>query len=77
MPLYLGALHLKMGKPQEALRFLSGMERPATLDGAAWLDIGTFQKHGFVLTPRKADCQVCGRFSFPENSLENVCEIGV
>ena len=61
----------------EALRFLSGMERPATLDGAAWLDIGTFQKHGFVLTPRKADCRVCGRFGFPENSLENVLEIGV
>ena len=44
----------------EAVRFLSGMEKPPTLDGTMWLDIGTYQQHGFVLTPRNPDCTVCG-----------------
>jgi molybdopterin/thiamine biosynthesis adenylyltransferase len=47
----------------EALRFLSGMDRPATLDGALWLDIAGYRQHGFVATPRHPDCSMCGRFA--------------
>jgi hypothetical protein len=44
----------------EATRFLSGMDRPPTLDGVLWIDLATYTGHGFTPTPRLEECPACG-----------------
>jgi molybdopterin/thiamine biosynthesis adenylyltransferase len=44
----------------EAVRFLSGMDRPPSLDGALWIDIGAYSQHGFIRIPRRPECEECG-----------------
>jgi molybdopterin/thiamine biosynthesis adenylyltransferase len=44
----------------EVVRYLSGMERPRTLDGVAFVDIAGFAHHDFVEVPRNPECGLCG-----------------
>jgi len=44
----------------EAVRFLSGMSRPRTLDGVAYLDIADYSQHGFLEIARDPHCSLCG-----------------
>jgi hypothetical protein len=47
----------------EATRFLSGADRPPTLDGLVFIDIGAYGKHHFRAIPRNPDCSVCGHLT--------------
>ncbi|HTA14222.1 MAG TPA: ThiF family adenylyltransferase [Solirubrobacteraceae bacterium] len=44
----------------EALRFLSGIDRPPTLDGIAFVDIGAYANHQFLRLTRNDKCPTCG-----------------
>ncbi len=44
----------------ETVRYLSGMERPRTLDGVAHFDIAEYGRHQFVPVPRDPVCGLCG-----------------
>jgi len=44
----------------EAVRFLSGMSRPRTLDGVAHLDISDYSGHDFLAVARDPNCTLCG-----------------
>lgn len=50
----------------EVVRFLSGMDRPPTLDGTVRLDIASYTKHTFIPLSRNPDCVACGCLSRDE-----------
>lgn len=49
----------------EAVRFLSGMDRPPTLDGTVRIDIATFMRHDFIRIERNPNCEACGNHGAP------------
>jgi bacteriocin biosynthesis cyclodehydratase domain-containing protein len=44
----------------EAVRFLSGMDHPRSLDGVIMIDTLTYEGHRFLAVPRDARCARCG-----------------
>lgn len=46
----------------EAVRFLSGMDRPPTLDGTVRIDIAGYAHHNFIRIARDPACEACGDY---------------
>jgi hypothetical protein len=44
----------------EASRFLSGLDRPPSLDGVIALDTFSYRRHAFIEVPRDPHCEWCG-----------------
>ncbi|MBV8688035.1 MAG: ThiF family adenylyltransferase [Alphaproteobacteria bacterium] len=47
----------------EAARFLSGMDRPPTLDGTVRIDIAGYANHEFIPIARRLDCEECASYA--------------
>ena len=47
----------------EAARFLSGMDRPPSLDGTVRIDIAGYMNHEFIRIERRPDCPECGSYA--------------
>ncbi|HVQ09448.1 MAG TPA: ThiF family adenylyltransferase [Allosphingosinicella sp.] len=46
----------------EAVRFLSGMDRPPTLDGTVRIEISDYTNHNFIRIARDPECEECGGY---------------